>query len=85
MLLALAVIPQTGLMYEALPAILVARTRLEAVVLALMTHVAWFAGQYVRAPGTGFMAVSWVNGTLVLWGCLLPALVLVLLRRRGES
>lgn len=85
MLVALAVIPQTGLMYEALPAVLVARNRLEAVALALLTQVAWFAGQFVLAPRTGFAAVSWINGTVVVWACLLPALALVLLRKRSES
>ena len=85
MLLALAVAPQTGLLYEALPVILVARTRLEAAALALMTHLIWFSGQYVPAPGTGFTAGTWVSGTLVLWGCLVPALVLVLLRRKPRA
>jgi hypothetical protein len=89
MLLALGLVPQTGLMYEALPAALVARTRLEAVALALLTHATWFVGRYAPVPDPGFRAVSWVNGTYVVWGYLMPALALVLLRgvssREGAS
>ena len=79
LLLALALVPQTGLFYDALPACLVARTRMQSAVIAFCTQI---AGVYVislRAPD--FADASWKTGTLVLWGALVPPLVVVL--RRG--
>jgi hypothetical protein len=80
MLLALGLVPQTGLLYDALPAIVVARTRGEALGLAVLSHAAWYGGAFVN-PET-FADRSWSVGTLSLWGVLLPALGLVLWRWR---
>jgi hypothetical protein len=80
LLLGLALVPQTGLAYEALPALTVARTRAEAAFLALMTHVSFFAGQMLHAPGAPFPVESWEEGKAVLWGNLMIPLALVLWR-----
>jgi hypothetical protein len=80
LLFALALVPQTGLAYEALPALTVARTRAEAAFLALMTHVAFFAGQTLHAPGAPFQVESWEEGKAVLWGNLMVPLALVFWR-----
>lgn len=79
MLVALACVPQTGLFYETLPALTVAKTRLEAAILAVLTHLAWNAGAFVP-PITEFAAQTWWAGLLSLWFILLPALGMVLYR-----
>jgi hypothetical protein len=80
LLLALAAVPQTGLFYDILPACLVARTRYQAAIITVATQVSsqgiWYLG-----PGHNFVEVSWKTGILVLWGGLIPPLVIVL--RRG--
>lgn len=81
LLLTLALVPQTGMIYEALPAAIVARTRAQSAFLALTTHVAWYS-QFVGEPGppASFAADSWNEGKLVLVGGLLVPLALVLWR-----
>jgi len=78
LLLGLAVIPQTGIWYEAAPALFVIRTWREACVITALTQAAHLASGWHPA---GFTSESWHIGTLTLWSVLLPALVLVL--RRG--
>lgn len=91
LLLALALVPQTGMAYEALPAAVVARTRVQSAFLALTTHVAWYCGRFVHEPDpeTSFAVDSWNEGKLVLVGSLLVPLGLVLWRGlsrpRGEG
>jgi hypothetical protein len=80
LLVALSIVPQTGLLYDALPACLVAKTRKEAAIIALGTHVGWYAGALVP-PVETFAEVSWYSGALVLWSGL--ALPLVIVLRRG--
>ncbi len=83
LLLGLALVPQTGMSYEALPAILVAQTGAQAMFLALATHAAWYAGVLVHAAEPAAFAVeSWNEGQLVLVGCLMVPLALVLWRGR---
>jgi hypothetical protein len=80
LLLALALVPVSGLFYDILPAVLVARTRVQAMMLMLFTLVGW---QALRLPGFGFETLPqqmWYNGMVVLWFGLIPPLVLVLLR-----
>lgn len=79
LLLALAVMPSTGLPYDLLPAILVAQNRRQAAVLTLLTQIAWVAapGYPVREP---YAEWSWQAGTVTLWSGLLPPLALVLWR-----
>jgi hypothetical protein len=89
LLLGLALVPQTGLAYEALPALTVARTRAEAAFLALMTHVAFFLGEGLHAPGAPFSVETWEEGKAVLVGNLLVPLALVFWRgwreRKAEA
>ena len=83
LLLGLAVVPTTGLPYDLLPAGLVARNRLEAGLLALLTQIAWIVapGYPAREPYADW---SWQAGIATLWGSLIPPLALVLWRaRRG--
>jgi hypothetical protein len=79
LLLALAVMPTTGLPYDLLPAILVAQNRRQAAVITLLTQIAWVAspGYPVREP---YAEWSWQAGTVTLWSGLLPPLALVLWR-----
>ncbi len=80
LLLALALVPVTGFAYDALPACLAARTRLQSAILTVVTQIG--ALQAPHLPHAhGYADLTWKNGTLVVWTCLLPALVLVL--RRG--
>ncbi len=78
LLLGLAVIPQTGMWYEAAPALLVLRTWPEAGLITVLTHIAHLVSGWHRP---GFTAESWHIGTLTLWSVLIPALVIVLRRR----
>jgi hypothetical protein len=82
LLLALAAVPQTGLFYDVLPACLVARTRLQAIVIALATQLAGVLAT-AAAPVETFTEVSWRTGMLVLWGGLGPPLMIVILRGVG--
>jgi hypothetical protein len=82
LLLALAIVPVNGLFYDILPAILVARTRIQAMMLMLFTLVGWQALR-LSNPGIETLAQQmWYNGTVVLWFGLIPPLVLVLLRAK---
>ncbi len=81
LLLALALIPVNGLFYDILPAILVARTRVQAMMLMLFTLVGWQGLRLTGGPGFETLAHQmWYNGIVVLWFGLIPPLVLVLLR-----
>jgi hypothetical protein len=80
LLLALAVVPQTGFFYEELPACLVARDRKQAAIIALSTHVATVTRGFFPAPH-GFNDYAWKYGTVSLWLGLVPPLLLVLHRR----
>jgi hypothetical protein len=80
LLLALAVIPQTGYFYEALPACVVAKCRRDAAIIALATHIATLTMGIIPAP-RGFQATAWTYGTLALWLGLVPPLLVVLHRR----
>jgi hypothetical protein len=81
---ALAIVPQTGMWYEALPAFLAVKGRWESGILMASSHLAflydWF---YVAADD--FEAHSWQGGTLVMWGILLPTVAMVLLRKKADG
>lgn len=79
LLLALALVPQTGIWYEAAPALFVLRTWREALVIAVLSQIAHLAAAWHAA---GFVAETWHIGTLTLWSVLLPALFMVLWRSR---
>ncbi len=84
LLLALAVVPMTGLAYDALPAILVARTWPQCLGLVVIGWASTLPG-WVPNVAPDFAGRMWLNGTLVLWFVLLPAAVLVLWRERKRS
>ncbi len=80
MLVALSLVPQTGLLYETLPALTVARSAKECGVLVVISWVIWHSGSLWPAA-SNFAENSWVSGMQSL--CLLvPALTLVLWRTR---
>ncbi len=79
-LIALGAIPQTGMSYEALPALTVARTKMEALVLAVLSQLALAGTAFTVAEP--FVLESWQIGTLTLWLILFPALALVLRRAK---
>ena len=79
LLIALAVVPVTGLAYDVLPACLVCRSRKQAAALAVASYAGWLGAPMVNAA-QGFADEMWRNGELVLWCCLLPAVALVALR-----
>lgn len=79
LLLALAVIPQTGFFYDALPACLVARNRGQAAIIALGTQVASLTRSVLPAPH-GFEDEAWKYGIVSLWLGLVPPLAIVLHR-----
>jgi hypothetical protein len=84
LLLVLALVPQNGLYYDVLPALLVARTRLQTTVLALCTLVGGLAIPYWGSGSSDWAVATWETGTLVFWTALIPPLVLVLLRPAAE-
>jgi hypothetical protein len=79
LLLALAIVPVTGLFYDVLPACVVARTRAQAAALALATLFARAVEPFLP-PMRDFAQEAWINGTFVLLCGLIPPLVLVLMR-----
>ncbi len=79
LLLALGVVPMTGLFYDVLPACLVCRSRKDAALLALASHVSWMAA-WVPPVTHSLAERMWVSGNLVLWFSLLPAVGILLAR-----
>jgi hypothetical protein len=83
LLVGLGLVPTSGFWYEMLPAMLVARNYRESLILAVCS-VAAFIGSGLITPGEFTIERNQI-ATLVLWGCLLPPLVLVLLRGRNRA
>lgn len=79
LILALGLVPVTGLFYDVLPAGLVARSWKQALALMVVGHVSWMNDWLPRTAHT-LAEEMWLNGRLALWFALLPALALVLLR-----
>jgi hypothetical protein len=82
LLLGLACVPVGGMFYDALPAFLVTRTRREALVLAVLSLVASI-GVGFDPTAADWSEGSWRTGQLVLWGILLPAMALLMLRKEA--
>lgn len=82
LLVALACVPQTPLLYEAIPLFLIARTYAEAAVLAVLTFVAW-AWWQSSGPFASYAAAMAVSGRLMVWCLYLPCTIAVL-RRPNE-
>lgn len=83
LLLALSAVPTTGLYYDFLPAAVVAQSRKESAFLALCTEIAWFSGRGYPAAES-YAQSTWNAGIQTLWGALIPPLILVLWRGRGQ-
>lgn len=82
LLLAWAAVPHAPLLYDVLPLAIVARTRQESLVFALLTYAALFAQSMLieqRTDGTATLAVGILNLTIYL-----PCLIVVL-RRPNEG
>ena len=77
-LLALALVPLTGIFYDMLPACLVCRTRRQAAFVALASHVSWMVPWW--QVWHTYAEKMWLNGSIVLWFGLLPPLAVVLWR-----
>jgi hypothetical protein len=81
LVLGMAAVPQLAMFADQLPLLLVARTRVEAMALALLSHVGGVLWLLTRNPKAH---PAWDGTTLVLASVYLPALVLVL-RRPNEG
>jgi hypothetical protein len=79
LLAALACMPQTPVIYEAVPLFLIVRSIREAAVLITFMGV---AGQIInaRAAGTAYMEWMAISGNWLVWLVYLPCLVMVLRR-----
>jgi hypothetical protein len=75
-LLALGLVPVTGLVYDMLPAILVCRTAGQAVVLTLVGYIPWFTIGHSNT----LEDQMWHNGITTLWFELMPAVAILLMR-----
>jgi hypothetical protein len=81
MIVALAVMPITGLFYDVLVLCLVARTWQQSAGLSVAGLVGWQVMGFLAPDVPNLPAQMYLNGNMVLWFGLLPALVLVLARR----
>jgi len=85
MLLVLSCVPQSLAFYDALPLLLIPRTFRQALVLSLSTQLAnLFATRAMTSnldPPALFRAIA----PFAVWGCYIPALVLILTRRNEGS
>ncbi len=77
LLLAMAILPSSPVVYEALPLFVIPRTWREMLVLVLSTLAAYLATRGFAGDVFSFMQHG---RSLVLWTCYLPALVMVLRR-----
>lgn len=84
LLLGLAVIPHTPSLYDLLPLFYLCRSRLEVLVLALLTHVL-FWGFISTTGGETFDLYAAALGRVSIFVIYLPALVAVLLRPNEEK
>jgi hypothetical protein len=83
MLFVLACVPQSPILYEALPLFLIPRTRRESLLLAVLTHAAFWV-THARGPYANSYAYVRGSGPVMVALCYLPALVMVL-RRPNEG
>ena len=81
LLVALACVPQTTLLYETLPLALIAQTRVESLGLALLSLLGQLGQTWaILHTGGGFNANTLATGQVLVIFCYLPALFLVLRR-----
>ncbi|HET8624044.1 MAG TPA: hypothetical protein VFM14_10815 [Gemmatimonadales bacterium] len=80
---AVALVPLSPHIYEALPLLLLARTRREMLLLTLLGSAGFFAALTVPRPsGPDHGPIPWA---IVFFSCYLPALLVVLLRRKAGT
>jgi hypothetical protein len=85
LLFALAVVPQTLFIYDALPLFFVPRRATEAIGLVILSHFALVMALNVPAAAD-VSARIFIVGDWVVWSLFLPCLALVLLRpNEGDS
>jgi hypothetical protein len=77
LVLGMAAVPQLAMFADQLPLLLVARTRVQSMLLAFLSHVGGIVWLTTRDPKAH---PAWDASNLVLASMYLPALVLVLLR-----
>jgi hypothetical protein len=84
LLLGMACVPQSMLMYDQLPLMLIARSRLEAIAFSLWTYLAPLAMRFVTTTPTVDTKAETLPylARIITWTLYLPALAVVLLRKR---
>jgi hypothetical protein len=80
-LLALALVPVSGLVYDLLPVYLVCRTSRQAGLLSIITYIPWFSISHAH----GLAQQMWIEGERQLWFVMLPALAILLWRSIPED
>jgi hypothetical protein len=78
LLVALACLPQTPLLYEAVPLFLIPKKHWEGVALVMLSLVAWLVWQAETV--SGYDAIMAASGRLMVWCLYLPATFFVLQR-----
>jgi hypothetical protein len=81
MIVVLSLVPVTGLFYDVLLLCLVARTWQQSAALSVVGLVGWQVMGFLAPDVPNLAAQMYLNGNMVLWFGLLPALVLVLAQR----
>jgi len=84
LLLGMALVPQTMLVYDQVAIGLIARTRLESIVWGLWSYAVILLGIALAPKGLDKAASVGFMGYVIVWGYYLPALVVVL-RRPNEG
>lgn len=79
LLVALACVPQTPLLYEAVPLFLIPETHWEGAALWALSIVAWLIW-HASAGALGFEAALAESGRLMIWWLYLPATAMILRR-----
>jgi hypothetical protein len=78
LLVALACLPQSPLLYETIPLFLIPKTHWEGMTLGILAVVAWVLWQ--GEPLSGYGAIMAASGRMIVWGLYLPATAFVLRR-----
>jgi hypothetical protein len=83
LLAGLACVPQTLLLYETVPLLLVPRTSRQALLLVALSWAAWW-WPHAHPAGGGYAVQLRANGTMIVWLLYLPC-VLMILGRPNEG
>lgn len=86
LLLGMAIVPQTLMMYDQLPLGLLARTRIQAYLFGLWSFAVPVLGWYFQpAPDMDKLATMHYLSRVLTWGYYLPLLVMILLRPNRDG